>query len=130
MGTSNKIDQNETTIESNLRSIGILNRANIAAAPQAPLPTDLVWYAAYDQDMKKSGFEARMKEWAPEYQLDKMLAVQIKGWQVCFDTAISDAPFVRHYRVDSTNTMKMKLLKKDYSSPQSFVHSLLYLMQR
>lgn len=37
---------------------------------------------------------------------------------------------MRHYRVDSPNTMKMKLLKKDYSSPHNYVFSLLYLMPR
>lgn len=71
-----------------------------------------------------------MDEYLPDFEFSKILAVQIKGWQVCFDTAISDAPFVRHYRVDSPNTTKMKLLKKDYSSPHNFVYSLLYLMQR
>jgi len=81
------------------------------------LPTDLIWYAAYDADMKKSIFEKRMQKIIPNYIPTKIMAVQIKGWQVCFDTAISDAPFVRHYRVDSPNTMKIKLLKKDYSSP-------------
>jgi hypothetical protein len=54
-----------------------------------------VWYASYDQDMNIEKFKARMQELiGPEFEPHGIVPVQIKGWQVCFDTAISDAPFV------------------------------------
>lgn len=92
---------------------------------------EFVWYAAYDQDMKIDIFVKKMKQWiSPDFEPFGIVPVQIKGWQVCFDTAISEAPFVCDYRPDSPNTQKMKLLKEDYTTPSNNVYSLLYLIRR
>ena len=39
-----------------------------------------VWYAAYDQDLKRQTFEDRMKKIYPDFEVPRAMAVQIKGW--------------------------------------------------
>lgn len=122
LGSYSKADQEEV-VTSGFKPINIQNHSQIN--------DEFVWYAAYDHDMKTSNFvESMQKIIGPEFQPFEVAPVQIKGWQVCFDTAISDAPFVCKYRPDSPNTQKMKLLKEDFSQPTNGVFTLLYLLRR
>jgi hypothetical protein len=77
MGIGNGlIDQDEATIQSNLRSIHHLDRpSNVFKGPRISMPTDLIWYAAYDEDMKKKNFVDRMKLILPEFKVTRMMAV-------------------------------------------------------
>ena len=47
---------------------------------------------------------------------------------MCFDLAISDAPYTRPFQVDSPHTVKGKLSRKDYSTPQNKLYARLYLI--
>ena len=54
----------------------------------------------------------------------------INGYQLCFDQALTDLPFVKQYKIDSPNTSKLKLLKNDFSNAASFFYAHLYLITK
>lgn len=66
------MDQNEATIlTQGLKPISLQQRYMDTIEEGL----DLVWYAAYDWDLKKAHFEEKMKEWVPEFQISEIIAV-------------------------------------------------------
>ena len=58
---------NGGTIVSEMNVVNMGQR--MEQASNLPLPSDLVWYAAYDQDATKDIFKERMGKWVPSFEI-------------------------------------------------------------
>lgn len=95
---------------------------------------DLIWYAAYDEDMRSQVFLDKLLKISPGDsqvgELPLQSTVMIKGNQICFDTALSDYPLVREFRAPSPNTNKYMAIKNDETTAASHVYAKLYCIKK
>jgi len=105
-------------------------KANPVSQMSQNTETDLIWYAAYDQDVDTETFLESFEKLFPDSPPIKSQSCIIRGYQLCFDQALADTPFAKVFIPDSPNTSRCKLLKKDFTQPQSFIYTNLYLITR
>jgi hypothetical protein len=86
---------------------------------------DYVWYAAYDEDILSETFFARLAELKDGSYPLRVKSAVVPGYQLCFDQALSDYPYVRVFQ-----EMSPMSAKQGKEPPMDFVYVKLYLLKR